>query len=60
MGVGIAQLPEYLKRGVGFEFNLADLGFAKLKHLIQSLGELVMIVKVNKNAIVRLNKLVYS
>ncbi len=38
-GVSLAQLPIYLKKKVDFDYNLNELGFAKLKDLVNSMGD---------------------
>ena len=40
-GVSLAQLPIYLKKKVDFDYNLNELGFAKLKDLVNSMGDQV-------------------
>jgi hypothetical protein len=41
-GISLAQLPLHLKRVLGFPFDLADLGFAKLKDLLQTIPEVTI------------------
>jgi len=41
-GISLAQLPLHLKRVLGFPFDLADLGYAKLKDLLQTIPEVVI------------------
>ena len=40
-GVSLAQLPQILKRMIRFQFDLGELGFAKLKDLLGSMSEQV-------------------
>mmetsp|Transcript_10999 Transcript_10999/g.21551 ORF Transcript_10999/g.21551 Transcript_10999/m.21551 type:complete len:891 (+) Transcript_10999:1558-4230(+) len=42
VGISLAQLPLHLKRSLGFPFDLAELGYAKLKDLLQTIPEVTI------------------
>lgn len=41
-GISLAQLPLHLKRTLAFPFDLAELGYAKLKDLLQTIPEVAI------------------
>jgi len=48
-GVSLAQLPAYIKKKLHFNYSLPELGFAKLKDLILSMGDEIKIDNKSNN-----------
>ena len=61
-GISLAQLPNHFKTRLNFTVNLNDLGFAKLKDLITSMRDRVMISNNNHPVatLIRPNKINHS
>lgn len=48
-GVSLAQLPMQLKKKLPFTLDLNELGFAKLKYLLETMDDEIMVELINYN-----------
>lgn len=58
VGISLAQLPLNLKRRLNFSFDISELGFAKLKDLLQSMPDVCIELRGQNHPFAILN--IYS